>query len=923
MGQKILIGPMERGLRNDRSAFTIDNESFPTLVNAYQWRGRIKRKRGTSLLGRLQRFFDSDPDTITLDGSGNGNLITGFSLQSDASIVPGTIIIVDTISATVYTDPSMDGTLSPSGTINYASGDVVIAASAGNTITASFTYYPTLPVMGLEDLILEVNQFPGTLAFDTTFSYNIPTSDPYTPYDVSFYKNPTSGTYPGYVQKTDWTPTTWNGQDYQQFWTVNYQGALFATNGIDIPFTGAHIGMQFKNVTFISAITPIGGPPPTTVQVTIPAHGLVVGDFLFFNEFDTTIFQGLNFQTGYVITRVNNNNVIVEFPNATITGPAGATATSQGIAQYLTNRSDTAKDCLRWYDGDPTDGISPLPSTSKGWVNFAPPLSQSSFSIDDEIASIYYLVGARMIVPFKDRLLFLGPVIQSSTGSPLYLQDTIIYSQNGTTFYTCSYTNDPDPTLDTPTSPTITFTPILVPDNQTASPAAYFEDATGFGGFVSAGVDQPLVTVSPNEDVLICGFDRLQTRLIYSGNDIIPFSFFLINSELGSSSTFSVINMDEGVITRGNRGFVITSQTDCKRIDLEIPDQVFEIILTNNGTERVCSQRDFINEWIYFTYVSNDDDEDYVFPDQTLQFNYRDNSWAIFNESYTNYGQFRPSSGLTWNTVDFDSWNAWTDPWDAGQTILRQPQIIGGNQQGFILFRAVGTNEGNSLAIQNISGSTITSPNHGLNEGDYIIISEVLGTVGSEVNNKIFSVVTPTVNDFVLDPSISSGTYIGSGLIKRMYVPFIQTKQFPTGWEIARKVRLGPQQYLLTTTANAQITLLIFLGQNSAFAYNESVNDGLIYSTILYTCPESTNLGLTPFNTNLQMLAEPQTGVSPQAQIWHRVNTSLLGDTVQLGFTLSDSQMRTVDEDGSTISQFAEIDLQRIILDVSPSGLLA
>ncbi len=60
-----------------------------------------------------------------------------------------------------------------------------------------------------------------------------------------------------------------------------------------------------------------------------------------------------------------------------------------------------------------------------------------------------------------------------------------------------------------------------------------------------------------------------------------------------------------------------------------------------------------------------------------------------------------------------------------------------------------------------------------------------------------------------------------------------------------------------------------------------------------------------------------------QNQIWHRVNTSLLGDTVQLGFTLSKDQMLAVDDDGQPISQFAEIELHSIIIDASPSSLLA
>jgi hypothetical protein len=59
-----------------------------------------------------------------------------------------------------------------------------------------------------------------------------------------------------------------------------------------------------------------------------------------------------------------------------------------------------------------------------------------------------------------------------------------------------------------------------------------------------------------------------------------------------------------------------------------------------------------------------------------------------------------------------------------------------------------------------------------------------------------------------------------------------------------------------------------------------------------------------------------------QEQIWHRINTSLIGDTVQLGFTLSDTQMRTVDAEGQPISQFEEIEIHGFNLDVSPSQML-
>src|SRR6266478_5445087 len=107
----------------------IDNDSFPTLINAYQWRGRVKRKRGTSLLGRLKRFFNSASISYSLTSTfaliaGAGNILvnTGWTLQTNGNIVPGTVTITDTTSGNVYTDNSLGiltGIPAGTGTINY------------------------------------------------------------------------------------------------------------------------------------------------------------------------------------------------------------------------------------------------------------------------------------------------------------------------------------------------------------------------------------------------------------------------------------------------------------------------------------------------------------------------------------------------------------------------------------------------------------------------------------------------------------------------------------------------------------------------------------------------------------------------------------------------------------------------------------
>ena len=936
MVDKLTVGPLDKGQRTNRLAFNIDNDAFPLLQNSYQWRGRVKRKRGTNLITRLQSTYQLGIvlsintvagvltySIVDILADPNVNL---RSLYPNAEIVPTSVSVKRGGSGQLFTDPAGDGVLTGglgSGTINYSTGKLTITFvndPGSRTMTVFFNLYLLLPVMGIEDFNLNTNTFPGTIAFDTVNSYRISTSYPYPSNNTNWYENPvSSGTY---VQKTDWTAFNWNGEDYRQFWTTNYQGALWATNGVNSPFTGGNIGMQFSSITNVVIST------PTTVDITT-ANNLVIGDFVFINEVQGI--TGINWQTGYV-TAANPASITVVFPSASI---AGAYALG-GIVQYLTNNSDPTKDVIRYYTGSPTNNQIDSAFafvTGSGWVNFMPPLSQSAFSIGDLPPAIYYLVGARMIVPFKDRLQFIGPVVQESSGAAIYLQDTVVYSQNGTPYYTASYTNSPNPLVDTPTSPTNSYLQaFIVPPNQTAAPNAYFSDSPGFGGFITAGLDQPITTVDSNEDVLIMGFNPgYQVRYVYTGNDYLPFNFFVVNSELGSASTFSAITMDKGVITRGPRGYIITSQVDVSRIDLEIPDEVFEIQQVHNGNERFCAQRDFQNEWIYFTYLGNLFDTDVSpFPNTTLFFNYRDNSWGIFFETYTTYGSFRPATGLTWADLRKVKWNSWTDPWNSGETTIYQPIVLGGNQQGFILERTDETDEDTSLWIQSINAntSTITSPNHGLNDNDYILISDASGSIGIQVNGMVFSITVVDKDSFTLNPLLTSGsyTYLGNGLITRFYVPFIQTKQFPVYWDMGKKTRIGVQRYLLTKTDFSQITVNLYLSQDNTNAWNsgpitpdpDTENSSLMYSQVVFTCPESTNIGLTAYNVNmlqLNQISSSRQNSNAQQQIWHRVNTSLIGDTIQIAFTMSDTQMRDI----RLLNQTAEIELHGFIFDVAPS----
>jgi hypothetical protein len=954
MADQILIGNLSKGLTTSRLPFNIDNDAFPTLINFYVWRGRAKRKRGTLLLGQLQLQVQSVATAtppaswqvgtiMTLDGSGNGsaNLISLYSLAGTSSFTPGSFTLTDGVNT--YTEPATsNGTLvgSPegSGTINYATGAVTISGgNPGGTLVGTFSYFPGNPAMGLEDLVNSASSFtyPLLLAFDTKKAYQVnQTTAVVNFYNVSFYKSSNN-------------PVIWSGQNYQQFWTTNYQSALWATNNKP--------GLHIVTGTYVS------GSTTTTIVFTFTSaltFGLTVGDVLWFNEWNSS--STINGITG-TVSSITGSNYSVLFTNAQ-TVVAGS-----GIAQILTNGVNT-QDGIKWYDGDPT-GTTGLPtSTGKGWVNFSPPLTENNVSINNTPLGKYYLVGALAILPFKDRLLFFSPWIQTSSGSPIQLQDTVLWSWNGTPYYTVSDTSS---------------TPSLVPNNETAEVTAYYVDRTGFGGWIAAGISQAIVTINNNEDVLLVGFTNRQTRFVYTGNDLSPFLFFSINSEIGSSATYSGITLDQGGLTIGTYGIAITDQQSTQRIDLNIPDQVFQIKAANNGPLRINSVRDYYREWIYFTYPVNNSQWDY--PTQSFLYNYRDETWSILYENFTCRGTYRRKQSFTWATLPYKTWAQWREPWNSGASSAQFPSIVAGTPQGYVLIEGEGTGESVSGTISaitaNLGNTQITSTDHCVSAsnpltgiGDYLYLQGILGLLGSTITGatqsnpivltstnsfsvgnyitisgvvgmtelngntyKIFAVSGTTItleidstnfnayvsggtatsaingligqvktiidaNNFVIDipaPTFTT-SYLGLGKFTRLSQPLLQTKQFNLYWDQGRQMRLSNQKYLMDYTANAQVTVNIYLSQDPDDVYNSGsivpttnpnpTNNSLIYSQVLYTCPESDNIGLTPANTNLQMPT-----AQGQYQIWHRMNTSLIGDSVQIGLTLSDAQMRVLD----------------------------
>jgi len=67
-----------------------------------------------------------------------------------------------------------------------------------------------------------------------------------------------------------------------------------------------------------------------------------------------------------------------------------------------------------------------------------------------------------------------------------------------------------------------------------------------------------------------------------------------------------------------------------------------------------------------------------------LVYNYRNNSYAVFDDYFTALGYFQRPSDLTWATLPYLTWSQWSDYWDTGAAQAWYPSVVGGNQQGYV-----------------------------------------------------------------------------------------------------------------------------------------------------------------------------------------------------------------------------------------------
>jgi len=238
------------------------------------------------------------------------------------------------------------------------------------------------------------------------------------------------------------------------------------------------------------------------------------------------------------------------------------------------------------------------------------------------------------------------------------------------------------------------------------------DDIPGKGGFSDADTSERIVSAAIIKDTLIVFFQRSTWRLTYTGNEILPFIWERLNTQLGSESTYSAVAFDESALTFSRFGWIGADTNDVARIDMNIPDDSFNFQAGNTtltNLSRVQGIRDFYREFAYWTYQSDFDQSSS--PDLIYGYNYRSRTWTTFTPSVAirTFGTYRTTSELTWQTLTLTPDNEWSSMQGTWAGTIGQnidfPYIVGGDVNGnvyqmFELYDGQGTDNTTNFNFQ-------------------------------------------------------------------------------------------------------------------------------------------------------------------------------------------------------------------------------
>lgn len=521
-------------------------------------------------------------------------------------------------------------------------------------------------------------------------------------------------------------------------------------------------------------------------------------------------------------------------------------------------------DPIWWYNGSTWAPFSYSPDATINPANQQPyTVTRTTSSAGTTIAS--YIQSARIILPFKDRLIMLNTIENNANGATTFPSSLTPANYLGSTntqyVNRCRFSHNGSPFADNAW---------LEPNQRINKGSLQVADG---GGFLDAPTEEAIVGAEFIKDRLIVYFERSTWELAYTGNQVLPFVWQQLNSGLGSQATFSTIQFDTAILAIGNTGVHACNGSNVERIDNKIPNEIFTIDEQTAGVSRIQGIRDYYEEMVYWSFPS---DTGSTYPDKLLIYNYRNETWAIYDDSITAFGYFEQQDGLTWATWQ-STWAQSNFTWASGLESARARQVIAGNQQGYVWRIKPGIDR-NPAVLQitdmTASGSVtnLVIMQHNLTSGDYIYLENCNGTSG--FSDTIMQVTVVDANNVTVMQSFS-GTYTGNGTATRVTPPDILSKRWNPYIGQGRTLYLSKIDFCVQKTSDGELTVDYYPSSSRFSMVEEGQDTGMLMGTgVLETYPYA----LYPFEQE-------------QDTLWHPVYFQTDGQFIQIRLYYSPAQI--------------------------------
>lgn len=841
------IGPIKEGLERNMEPFMLPNDAFPELTDCYLYKGRITKRIGNQNITNDYPTFTGIYAAALIAGE-----ITYTNTFVNTPITPFMVIIdvierlaagpVDTLT---FVDDGLGNMLLwgfPAGTINYATGVFVINFPA------------LLPTLGFYDVLYRYN---SSIAFATgRLVQEIRLRDlgntvaaPGTLTTVVVW-GIGEGIQPGSctlnVGLTVYNETVPpNG-----ILTApgNYRATLDYTSGL---LTIQHTAAGAEAITLTFSYYP--GRPVMGLKTqeleTVNRENLIAFDTNKANLFNVAgdRFQDISYDT------------VAPVPNV-------ISWTGTDINFFWTTnfaREETSNNKLFWATnnienttvaGEVRNGIQIY--NGVGWALQTPPLTLGGWGV-----ATRYLVGCLLLVPYKSRMVALNTL-----ESTLSVGGVVTRYSNRARW----------------SSPVIRpYTNSQAQINALVGPTLNSWDDTtpGNGNYVDAPTAEQIISCEFFKDILIVFFERSTWALLYTGNSTRPFTWKRINTQFGSESPFSVVGFDKGIFAVGDKAIVIADSTNVERIDQKIPEEVFDFHNQSDGPKRVYGIRNYYFQFVYWTFPNVYTEEGKQggggFPNRVLVMNYLEGSYSFYKDSYTCFGNYQSSADRTWANSD-ETWETMFGSWNSGYAQADFPSVIAGNQEGFVMIVDESSPNGKTLFINNISQANqpvITCPDHNLESGQFIVVSDAQGmTQINGLTGKVVDVLGTfqfTINLYdaagtlLLTGSTGFDAYVRSGFITVINNIEIVTKKFNPFFQDGQKTRMNYLDIFVQRTDSGQFQVDFLVDDSTS----QPITTETVYTTQTYG---------------------PAVGVE---KMWQRIYTDIQGQFLQFKIYMNDQAM--------------------------------